>query len=201
MALGAATIAVLPLHDTTGLSRAHAFYWPEPQLVTEPDPDEGPVLITVTFTVPEANVVPFLEAMTHVRASRQRTGAARWSLYRDAADPSRFVEAYHVPSWDEHLRQHRDRLTGADQDLEAQALKLTDRTAPGRAPVPGPRAGLTSDDARRHFPPSSSAGSVKGRPCASATGSVDQLPAEGAQPAGQRRIDRGRAGDAVVARR
>jgi MFS family permease len=124
MALGAATIAVLPLHDTTGLSRAHAFYWPEPQLVTEPDPDEGPVLITVTFTVPEANVAPFLEAMTHVRASRQRTGAARWSLYRDAADPSRFVEAYHVPSWDEHLRQHRDRLTGADQDIEAQALKL-----------------------------------------------------------------------------
>ena len=121
---GAATIAVLPLHDTTGLSRAHAFYWPEPQLVTEPDPDEGPVLITVTFTVPEANVAPFLEAMAHVRASRQRTGAARWSLYRDAADPSRFVEAYHVPSWDEHLRQHRDRLTGADQDIEAQALKL-----------------------------------------------------------------------------
>jgi quinol monooxygenase YgiN len=127
MAVGAATIAVLPLHDTAGLRRNHAFYWPEPDVVGEPDPDEGPVLITITFTVPEANVAPFLEAMTHVRASRQRTGASRWSLYRDAADPARFVEAYHVPSWDEHLRQHRDRLTGADQDLEAQALKLTDR--------------------------------------------------------------------------
>lgn len=124
MALGAATIAVLPLHDTAGLSRAHALYWPEPQLVSEPDPDEGPVLITVTFTVPAANVAPFLQAMQHVRRSRQRTGASRWSLYRDAADPSRFVEAYHVPSWDEHLRQHHERLTGADQDIEEQAKQL-----------------------------------------------------------------------------
>jgi MFS family permease len=126
MALGAATITILPLHDTAGLDRSQASYWPEPQLVTQPDPDEGPVLITVTFTVQPANVAPFLEAMQHVRASRQRTGAARWSLYRDAADPSRFVEAYHVPSWDEHLRQHRERLTGADQDLEEQAMKLAD---------------------------------------------------------------------------
>ena len=31
-------------------------YWPEPQLIAEPDPDEGPVLITVTFTVPPENV-------------------------------------------------------------------------------------------------------------------------------------------------
>jgi hypothetical protein len=29
-----------------------------------------------------------------------------------------------VPSWDEHLRQHRDRLTGADQDVEEQAREL-----------------------------------------------------------------------------
>ena len=110
---------------------------PEPQLVTEPDPDEGPVLITVTFTVPRGQRRPFLEAMTHVRASRQRTGAARWSLYRDAADPSRFVEAFHVPSWDEHLRQHRDRLTGADQDIERRALALAD------GPPPPPRGWRT----------------------------------------------------------
>ena len=43
---------VLPLHDTAGLDRTPAVYWPEPQLVTEPEPDEGPVLITLTFTVP-----------------------------------------------------------------------------------------------------------------------------------------------------
>jgi MFS family permease len=126
MVMGAATIRILPLHDTTGLDRTPALYWPEPQLVTEPEPDEGPVLITLTFNVPAANVAPFLEAMTHVRASRQRTGASRWCLYQDAAHPSRFIETFHVPSWAEHLRQHRERLTGADQDIEEQALKLTD---------------------------------------------------------------------------
>jgi hypothetical protein len=62
--------------------------------------------------------------MRHVRSSRRRTGASRWSLYRDAADRSRFIESFFVPSWEEHLRQHRDRLTGADQDLEQEALTL-----------------------------------------------------------------------------
>ena len=124
MALGATTIMVLPLHDTEGVDRTPAVYWPEPQLVTEPDPDEGPVLITLTFTVPPDNVARFLDAMRHVRSSRRRTGASRWSLYRDAADPSRFIETFFVPSWEEHLRQHRDRLTGADQDLEQEALTL-----------------------------------------------------------------------------
>jgi MFS family permease len=124
MALGAATIPVLPLHETAGIDRSPAVYWPEPQLVTEPDPDEGPVLITLTFTVPADNVARFLQAMTHVRSSRQRTGASRWSLYQDAADPSRFIETFHVPSWNEHLRQHRERLTGADQDVEEQAREL-----------------------------------------------------------------------------
>jgi quinol monooxygenase YgiN len=124
MALGAATVSVLPLHDTSNLDRTPALYWPEPQLVTQPDPDEGPVLITLTFTVPADNVARFLQAMAHVRSSRHRTGASRWSLYRDAAEPSRFIETFLVPSWAEHLRQHRERLTGADQDVEEEALKL-----------------------------------------------------------------------------
>jgi MFS family permease len=124
MAAGAVTIGVLPLHEVEGLDRDLAVYWPEPQVVTQPEPDEGPVLITLTFTVPQENVAGFLEAMNHVRASRRRTGASRWCLYRDAADPSRFVETFHVPSWEEHLRQHRERLTGADQDVEEKALAL-----------------------------------------------------------------------------
>jgi predicted MFS family arabinose efflux permease len=124
MVLGAVTIVVLPLHDVEGLDRTPTVYWPEPQLVTEPDPDEGPVLITLTFTVPADNVAEFLDAMEHVRQSRRRTGASRWCLYRDAADPSRFIETFHVPSWQEHLRQHRDRLTGADEDIERTAVAL-----------------------------------------------------------------------------
>jgi hypothetical protein len=136
MALGAATIAVLPLHDTEGIDRSSTVYWPEPQLFTEPEADEGPVLITLTFTVPPENVAPFLEAMQRVRSSRRRTGATRWSLYRDAADPSRFIETFFVPSWGgtptptprtPHRRRSRHR---------AGRPRARRRSAAGRPPLP-----------------------------------------------------------------
>jgi hypothetical protein len=31
-----------------------------------------------------------------------------------------------VPSWEEHLRQHRERLTGADQAFQEQAIALAE---------------------------------------------------------------------------
>jgi MFS family permease len=124
MVLGAATSAIWPLFDTARLDRSTTVYWPEPQLMVEPDRDEGPVLITVTFTVPSENERGFVEAMQRVQASRRRTGATRWNLYRDAAVPGRFMETFLVPSWDEHLRQHRERLTATDQDIEREALML-----------------------------------------------------------------------------
>jgi hypothetical protein len=66
--------------------------------------------------------------MTYVKRTRSRTGATRWALYRDASDPLRFVETFLVPSWEEHLRQHRDRLTGADQGVERAAAALAEGT-------------------------------------------------------------------------
>jgi hypothetical protein len=74
--------------------------------------------------VPPENERRFVEAMQRVQASRRRTGATRWNLYRDAAVPGRFMETFLVPSWEEHLRQHRERLTGTDQDIEREALTL-----------------------------------------------------------------------------
>ena len=61
-----------------------------------------------------------------LRRSRRRTGATTWHLYRDAADPRRYVETFVVPTWEEHLRQHHDRLTGADRDVEQEALGCAD---------------------------------------------------------------------------
>jgi MFS family permease/quinol monooxygenase YgiN len=125
-AVGAATLVVWPLMDTAHLDRSTVSFWSEPNLAFEPDPDEGPVLVSLTYSVSPERAEQFLAVMEYVRRSRHRTGAARWGLYQDGEDPRRFVEVYLVPSWQEHLRQHTDRQTGADQELVEQAVGLTD---------------------------------------------------------------------------
>jgi MFS family permease len=111
------------------LDREPAIYWPEPRLSIDPEPDSGPVLVTVEYTIAADREDEFLEAMDHLRQSRRRTGATRWGLYRDGDQPSRFVELFSVPSWEEHLRQHEGRLTGTDQEIEEAALALSDPPA------------------------------------------------------------------------
>lgn len=125
MAAGVATIRLWPLLDTRGIDRSLAVYWPEPHLVLDPDPQDGPVLVTTTYTIAPENEKAFLYAMCRVRRSRLRTGATAWGLYRDGETAYRFVECFVVPSWEEHLRQHRDRLTGADRQYEEQAETLS----------------------------------------------------------------------------
>lgn len=115
-----------PLPDTGNLDRSPSTHWPTPQLTITPEPADGPVLITLAYRVPEPNAVAFTEAMRHVGRSRRRTGALRWELFRDGGEPTRFVESYLVGTWAEHLRQHEDRLTGADRRFEQEALALAD---------------------------------------------------------------------------
>ena len=126
MLAGAVSLRWWPLHDIEGMDCSQAMFWPEPHLDFEPAPDDGPVLVTVTYQVAEEHEGEFLEAMDSVRRSRQRSGASRWDLYRDGADRRHFVETFVVSSWAEHLRQHGERLTGTDQALEERAIALAD---------------------------------------------------------------------------
>jgi len=103
-----------------------AVYWPEPHLALDPDPDNGPVVVTNTYTVTPENERPFFQAIARVRQSRLRTGATQWGLFRDGESAHRFVEIFVVDSWEEHLRQHRERLTGVDRQYEEEADALSD---------------------------------------------------------------------------
>ena len=67
--------------------------------------------------------------MDRLEQSRRRTGATRWELYRDGDRPDHFIELFSVPSWEEHLRQHEGRLTGADREVEEAALAFSDPPA------------------------------------------------------------------------
>ncbi len=117
------------LPEISHLEPTPAIYWPAARLAIEPEPDTGPVLVTVEYTVAPDQERAFLEAMEHLRRSRRRTGASRWELYRDGVRPDRFVEIFQVPSWEEHLRQHEGRLTVLDQRIEEHALDFSDPPA------------------------------------------------------------------------
>jgi hypothetical protein len=63
-----------------------------------------------------------------VRRVKLRTGATSNALYRDGADPTRFIDVSEYPTWAEHLRQHTGRLTGTDRAIEERATALADGT-------------------------------------------------------------------------
>jgi MFS family permease len=148
LAVGALTLPHWPLIDDAQIDRTPSMHWATPELVFQPDPQEGPVVVSLVYRVPAANAAAFTEAMQRVARSRRRTGATRWSLYRDGADLSRFVELYTVPSWSEHLRQHHGRMTEADRTFEEAALACTDGTkVEGRHLFPSDLVRAPSDEA------------------------------------------------------
>ena len=98
-------------------------HWPEPQLMRDTDPDSGPVLVTVEYSIDPADAAEFIAAMREMRRIRRRDGAVRWGLFEDAAKPGRYLESFLVQSWGEHLRQH-ERITVSDRKLEERALRF-----------------------------------------------------------------------------
>lgn len=108
-----------PLHARTGdLDLTPSAHWPEPALVFEPAPPDGPVLVLTSYRVEPEHEAEFFAAMGVLGRSRQRTGATQWQLFRSVERDAVFVEAFMVRSWDEHVRQHRTRLTGNDLLIE-----------------------------------------------------------------------------------
>lgn len=96
-------------------------HWPEPVVVVQPQPDHGPILVTVEYRIDPNRAPEFRRVMREMRRVRRRDGAFRWGLYSDTADPSRFVETFVVESWAEHLRQHT-RITEADRKIEERVF-------------------------------------------------------------------------------
>lgn len=111
----------LPLTDQ-GLDTSPASLWDAPPEVT--DVDAGPVLVTVQWRVAPERVAAFTEAMRKVGRSRRRTGATMWGLFRDSEDPELFLETFTVSTWHEHLRQHLERGTAVEVEVERTARDL-----------------------------------------------------------------------------
>lgn len=116
-----------PLHaKTNDLDLTPSAHWPEPALIFEPEPLDGPVLVLTSYRVAPADEDAFLTAMAVMGRSRQRTGASQWRLFRSIEHESTFVETFVVRSWGEHMHQHYTRLTGQDRLIEEAVERYID---------------------------------------------------------------------------
>ena len=98
-----------------------SLHWPEPHLILEPKPDQGPVLVTVEYLINSRDSREFAQALRALGVIRRRDGAIRWGLFQDITNPARFVETFVVETWLEHRRQH-ERMTKADRIIEERAF-------------------------------------------------------------------------------
>ena len=93
---------------------------PNPELEDVPAPEEGPVLVTAEYRVHVETAGQFVLAMRQLGRVRRRDGAMRWGLFRDPAEPGRYLESFVIESWAEYLRQV-DRATLADRGIDERA--------------------------------------------------------------------------------
>ena len=92
---------------------------PEPALPVEPE--AGPVMVTIEYLIDPARAEAFQAVMQLTRRARLRQGALSWGLFRDAAEPGRYIEYFVDENWLEHQRRH-ERFTAGDIGLRAQRL-------------------------------------------------------------------------------
>jgi MFS family permease len=94
--------------------------WPAPLLAETPEPDGGPVMVTISYRVRPDKRKEFVAAMSAVRELRRRNGAYFWELFHESSDPGLYLECFMDESWIEHMRQH-ERASVADDEIRQRA--------------------------------------------------------------------------------
>ena len=116
------------LAEAIGVQRSAVSHWESPQVSRAINPDDGPVVITIEYFIPEARSTEFAAAMQPVAQTRWRDGAISWTLARCTENPRRWLEVFVVESWAEHLRQH-DRVTHGDRKVQDHARSFHEPTS------------------------------------------------------------------------
>jgi predicted MFS family arabinose efflux permease len=105
------------------LDLSPSMHWPQPIAHDGVQQDQGPVLVTIHYDVPEQNTAAFLAAVRQLGTHRRRDGAFAWGIFEQTEQRHRFVESFWIESWLDHLRQH-ERVTGADRLLQSEIRAL-----------------------------------------------------------------------------
>jgi len=129
LSVAAGWIGRLP--EITALDLSPRDTWTEPQTAVPVEGRSGPIVITVEHRIAPASVAAFLAVMSERRRIRRRDGARDWTLLRDLAEPTLWVERFHFATWLDYVR-HNERRTHAD---EANSAALHDLWIGGEMPV------------------------------------------------------------------
>jgi quinol monooxygenase YgiN len=78
-------------------------------------------MVTVEYRIDPTRAGEFFDVMQRTRRARLRQGALSWGLFRDAAQPSRWIEYFVDENWIEHQRR-LERFSAFDAELRAQRL-------------------------------------------------------------------------------
>ncbi|CAN5311089.1 MFS transporter [soil metagenome] len=129
LSLGLAFIFRLPdlghAPAVTSLNRA------DPEIVLDLTLRSGPIVIEIDYITPQANARAFYDALQKVRRFRQGMGAYGWSVARDIADPTRWTERFHSPTWNDYLHLSQ-RATGPGREVLDDMRRLLDPAEPPR---------------------------------------------------------------------
>ena len=80
-----ATLALQARRITRCCDFTPSMDWPAPVLAETPEPDGGPVLVTIEYRMQPDKRAEFVAAMQDVREMRRRNGAYFWELFHDSA--------------------------------------------------------------------------------------------------------------------
>lgn len=110
----------MPLSHDQGIDNTAIDLGEDPEVSMALTLRSGPVVIEVQYDVDPDQARDFYAVILRMQRVRKRIGGFDWSISRDIANPSLWVERYHCPTWGDYLRM-RDRYTAAEGDLQAQA--------------------------------------------------------------------------------
>ena len=123
MLAGALLGMIFPLPPREAVDLDPLGRWKIPEVGLDLQPRSGPIVVEITYTIPEDSVTEFLIVMADRQRIRRRDGARAWRLLRDLADPRLWTESYQTPTWTDYVR-HNLRLTKADAQVSEKLRAL-----------------------------------------------------------------------------
>jgi MFS family permease len=102
---------VAPMPESNPAALAPAREWPS--IGGDLSQQDGPVLISIQYTIDPEKAAGFLIAMQKLRLARLRDGAYQWFIFQCTDQQTNYMENFMLESWAGHLRQH-ERVTISD---------------------------------------------------------------------------------------